>query len=144
MTSDYDEGARTIAAVHTDLVQYAVVSLAGLVLLAPLAFAVRRARHAARIAAWTIGITVTVALLITLVGGPDELVSPGGTENQATRAALDNLLPTWYLDATSLLTAAQLAAVVAFCVLLLRTSAADFYRSPRPQGPDGLWRQLAS
>ena len=142
LAPEYDP-ARRIGEIHLDLVEYAVVSFVGLILLAPLAFAVRRAWPAARVAAWTAGIVETIGSLIVLAGGPDELVSPDGIESPAVGTALENLLPGWYLGATSVLTAAELALTVAFCVMLFRTSAADFYGSGSPQGPEGLWRRAS-
>jgi hypothetical protein len=101
------EAAKRIGEIHFDLVEYAVLSFVGLILLAPLAFAVRRAWPAARVAAWIVGIVETIGSLIVLAGGPDELVSPDGIESPAVGTALENLLPGWYLGATGVLTAGR-------------------------------------
>lgn len=137
---EHESDVRRIAEVHAELVLFAGVSVAGLVVLAPLAFAVRRPRQRIRVAAWMAGIAYGAALAITLAGGPDELAAPSGLETPAERAAIEHLLPGWYVYATSLLTAAGLAAVVVFCVALARTTASDFYHAPAARGPDGLWR----
>jgi uncharacterized membrane protein YhaH (DUF805 family) len=138
VSTEYDTDVARIAEIHTELVIFAVISVVGLVLLAPLAFAVRRRWRAARMAAWIAGVGYAVVLTFSLAGGPDVIAGSTGLETPPEKVAIAHLLPDWYVYLTSLLTAAGLAAVIAFSILLAR--AGEFYRNVQATESDGLWR----
>ena len=82
---------------------------------------------------------MSFGLALVLASSPETLVSPDGSDTPAVSKALDDLLIGWYPSVTSVLVAAQLAAMLAFSLLLLRTASGEFYHRQREDGPAGLW-----
>ncbi len=80
-----------------------------------------------------------MGLALVLVSSPETLVTPDGFETPEVSKALGDMLVGWYPSVTSVLTALQFAATLAFSLLLLRTTAGDFYAPPPNEGPAGLW-----
>ena len=137
--ADHAAAASLVAEVHSDLLLHAVVDIAGLAALALLRLSVRRPWRIARIGAWISALVLSFGLALVVSSSPENRVSPDGFETPAAGKALGDLLLGWYPSVTSVLAAIQLAAMFAFSVLLLRTASAEFYRSPREDGPAGLW-----
>jgi hypothetical protein len=135
---DHIDAADQVGNLHGDLVLHAVLGVVGLVTLAPLSVAVRRPRPIARVGAWISALVLSAGLALVLASSPESLVSPDGFEAPEVRKALADLLFGWYPSVTSVLTAIQIAAMLTFSLLLLRTTSSDFYR-PQDQGPTGLW-----
>lgn len=125
--------AQLVTDVHSHLVVHAVIGVAGLVVFAPLSLAIRRPRRIARVAAWTGSVLLATGLAYIVATGPEALVLPTGMETRDVRVALDNLLAGWYPALTGTLAITVLVAGFTLSLLLLRTSAADFY--DRPRGP---------
>jgi hypothetical protein len=141
VVGDRDAALRLLADVRASLFLHLVVSIVGLLGLAPLAVSVRRPHPAARVAAWIIGALVCAGLILVIAAGPDSLVSPVGGEPPAVRDALDDLLIGWYPGLTSILVTVELAATAVYSVLLFGIHASDFYYSRR-EGVGGLWTVL--
>jgi hypothetical protein len=138
VSTEYESDVKRIAQIHAELVIFAVISVAGLVLFTVLAFAVRRRWRVARTAAWVVGFGYAVALAFAVAGGPDVLSGSTGLETPPEVVAIAHLLDDWYVYLTSLLTAAGLASVITFSILLARANA--FYRDTEATESEGLWR----
>jgi hypothetical protein len=136
---DRAAAARLLDELHSSLSFHAVVEVAGLVLLAPLGVVLRRQWKAARIFAWIAALVLAAGLGVAVASSPEAHVSPNGSEPPAIRQALENLIASWYPSLTSVLTAAQLAAMAVFSIYLLRSSSDEFYNPPPTEGPAGLW-----
>jgi len=128
-----------ITGLHSSLIMYAVICGASVALLAPLSVALWRPWQAARIAAWTVAGILIPAHAVMIVVGPDLLTLVNGSEPPEVRAAQDALLPGWYADVTGLLTSLLFVGMAAYVLLLLRTSARDFYIPLSHDGPAALW-----
>ena len=142
--ADRSDAAGLVAEIHSDLVLHAVISIAGIVSLAPLALAVRRPWSKARSAAWICGVVLSAGLAFALATSPENLASPNGFETAAVRRAMNGLVAGWYPGLTSVLVGAQLVATFAFSVFLLRASSAEFYFRPHQDGPASLHTFLRS
>lgn len=127
-----------VTTIHGNVALHLVLSIAGVLLLAPIAVAVRRPWPPARLLAWTVGLLLCAGLAFAIPTGTDALVSGSGLD-APVRAALEDLLPGWYGDVTTLLVAAQFGATIGFGVLLMRTPSGEFYHPPVTEGPAGLW-----
>jgi hypothetical protein len=128
-----------VADIHSDLLLHAVVEIAGFVALTLLSVLARRPWPIARIGAWISALLMSFGLALVLASSPETLVSPDGSDTPAVSKALDDLLIGWYPSVTSVLAAAQLAVILAFSLLFLRTTSGEFYHRQREDGPAGLW-----
>ena len=137
--ADNAAAAGLVADVHSDLLLHAVVGIGGLAALALVSFSVRRPWRIARIGAWISALVLSFGLALVLASSPENLVSPDGSETPAVGKALSDLLFGWYPAVTSVLMAVQLAATIAFSLLLMRTASGEFYHRPHEDGPAGLW-----
>ena len=128
-----------VITVHGNVALHLVLSVAGILLLTPIAVAVRRPWRPARVLAWTAGLVLCAGLALAIPTGTDALLSGSPLDGAQVRAALGDLLPGWYPDVTTLLIAAQFGATIGFGVLLLRGPSGEFYNPPVTEGPAGLW-----
>jgi hypothetical protein len=84
-------------------------------------------------------------MAIGIAGSPELDVFRGsGPEPAALRQARENLLVGWYPGVHGVLVALGIGALVAAAVLLVRTSASDFYRLRRQDGGPSLSSWAAS
>jgi branched-subunit amino acid ABC-type transport system permease component len=137
--ADQADASTLVADVHSDLMLHAVVEIAGLAALTLLSVVIRRPWRIARIGAWISALLLSFGLALVLASSPETLVSPDGSDPPAVSKALADLLIGWYPAVTSVIAAAQLAAIFAFSLLLLRTASGEFYQRQREDGPAGLW-----
>ncbi len=137
--ADQPDASTLVADIHSDLVLHAIVEIAGLVALTVLSVLVRRPWPIARIGAWISAVLMSFGLALVLASSPEALVSPDGSDTPAVSKALNDLLVGWYPAVTSVLVAVQIAAILVFSLLLLRTASGEFYRRQREDGPAGLW-----
>gem|GEM_PF-4901291 len=137
LAGDPDDGtgrARVIADFHATLVLHAAVTIAGLAVLVPLSLVLGRV-SGARVAAWTAIGALCSGLALVVASGPDARFGgdpPGPTSS-------DHLVAGWYPVATSVLVTIQLAVLVPAAVLLMRSSAGDFYHRADAAAAPGLW-----
>jgi hypothetical protein len=89
--------------------------------------------------AWSAGLLLCAGLAVAIPTGTEALVTGSGLDDPQLRAAVADLLPRWYGDVTTVLSAAQFAATIGFGILLMRTPSGEFYRPPGTEGPAGLW-----
>ena len=128
-----------VTTIHGNIALDLVLSVAGVLLLTPIAAAVRRPWRSARVLAWSAGLLLCAGLALAIPTGSDALLSGSALDNAQVRAALADLLPGWYADITTLLIAAQFGATIGFGVLLMRATSGEFYNPPATEGPAGLW-----
>jgi hypothetical protein len=122
---DRADARKLVIGVHGGLMIHAAICVTGVVVLAPLSLALRRRSRLVRPFAWGAAVLLTAALAFMI--GTDTQASLPGNINDAVSRAEDNLIAGWYPVLTSFLVAAQLAAMIAFAVLLLQASATAFY-----------------
>jgi hypothetical protein len=106
------------------------VSIATVVILTPLGFALQRPWQAARVLAWVGAAVLVLAVAVSIPGSPIMGTGPGFTAPTAISRAYDNLLPAWYLRAMAVWALVELAALLAFPVLLAWETSSEFYRGP--------------
>ena len=120
-------GADLVAEVRSRLGFNIVVALVAGLVLAWQGLAVRRPFPTARIATWCAALATVIALACGIAAGPEEPVSPTGRETLETRLALENLVAGWYTVVHGVIVAVEFVAIIALALLLMRTSARDFY-----------------
>jgi hypothetical protein len=133
------DGGEVLSALRSTLVLNTGIGVVAAVLLAGLGFAVRRPWQPARVAAWCVTTAVVTTTSCVLATSPELMATPNAQDPIDLQRATANLLPAWYPDVYSLLSAGLFAGLIAVALLLMRTSAADFYRQPSQTGAPGLW-----
>ncbi|GIF62103.1 hypothetical protein Ais01nite_01380 [Asanoa ishikariensis] len=117
-----------------------VVAVGVIVVFGALAAAIRRRSPAARVAVWVAAAAAVCLLGVGIANNPE--FSPTNGTDPVVEEAWSRLLPGWYSVVRSLLTAGELLTVLIPSLLLLRTSAGEFYR-PQVAEP-GLGAVLAA
>jgi hypothetical protein len=138
VVADPQGGRARVHELGSSLVVNLVVGIAGVLILAPLSFALQRPWRAARVAAWLAAMVLVGTLLVTIAGSPDALVAPSDLDPPAIGHAIANLLPGWYLPGTSVLSLAELAALAIFPILLALPGSGEFYRG-KDTGQHRMW-----
>jgi hypothetical protein len=123
---------------------YAIFVAALSILLLPMCLVVRLpGRPGVRIVAlWVIGVVLmTIAVGFAAVPDVSGLIDPTGLEAvpEALISAQHSLLPVWYTSLHQIALFAVSAVVIATMVLLLRESAADYFRKQHVGEDRGLW-----
>jgi len=107
---------------------YSVAVAAGaIVVFAVLAVVVRRRSTAARVAVWVAAVLAVCLFGVGLANSPENFSPPDGSR-AVVEQAWSVLLPGWYANARSVLITGELLTVVVASLLLVRTSAGEFYR----------------
>ncbi|MEV4622350.1 hypothetical protein AB0J74_27000 [Asanoa sp. NPDC049573] len=115
---------------------YSVAVAAGaIVVFAVLAVLVRRRSNAARAAVWVGAVLAAFVFGVGLANSPENFSPPDGS-SPVIAQAWSVLLPGWYANTRSLLITGELLTVAVASLLLLRTSAKEFYR--RQEAEPGL------
>ncbi|MGC9667637.1 hypothetical protein ACNTMW_13900 [Planosporangium sp. 12N6] len=125
--ADGRDSEAIIASVRSHMVFNVAVGIVGLAVLAVLAMAVRRRARPSRGGVWL----AAAALSFGLIGGAavsvDTIATPDATESAPLRAALQQLMPSWYSPTHSLITGMVIIGLAVAAFLLARTSDLDFY-----------------
>ncbi|GGM28923.1 hypothetical protein ACFFX1_47585 [Dactylosporangium sucinum] len=103
--------------VRIDMTNNLVVAAVGAVIVGVLVLVVRIPSNKVRVALWTLGPLLALALLCGIVGGPEWAVAPTGEEPQQVRDEYAQAVPGWYVTfhgITGLLAAALLIFVAVF------------------------------
>jgi hypothetical protein len=125
--ADVDDAAASVEQIRAALGYNVAVAAGAVVILGVLAVAVRRRSRVARAAAWVAAAIAVYAFGCGLAGNP-EIFTASNDARDVVEQAWSRLLPGWYSIVRSLLTTGELLGVLVASLLLLRTTAGDFYR----------------
>jgi hypothetical protein len=122
-----DDAADWVSQVQGALNYSLAVAAGAIVVFAVLALVVRRRTQAARMAVWIAAVVAVYLFGVGLANSPENFSPPDGSQ-AVIEQAWSVLLPGWYPTARSLLITGELVTVVVASLLLLRTSAGEYYR----------------
>lgn len=132
-----------INSLHGSLHNNFTVGVGLVLLLLPLAYAVRRPSRRIRTTVWVLAVVAWAALGCGLATGPEILSTPTGVEEPAVQHAWSDLLPGWYSGVHAVTVFLILAALTAAALLLTRADLATFYsRNDPPAGSTDVWSHL--
>ena len=122
------DGAELVASARSSTWFNGVVAIVGLLVLAGLAFAVRRRARRSRGGVVLGAAALAGVLLFGAAADRGTDATPDATQPEALRAALEQLTPAWYAPTHSVFVGVAVIGVIAAAIAVTRVSSIDFYR----------------
>ncbi|WP_238013573.1 hypothetical protein KZZ52_38600 [Dactylosporangium sp. AC04546] len=113
--------------VRIDMANNLVVTAVGAVIVGVLVLVVRTPSNKVRVALWTLGPLIALALLCGLVGGPEWAVAPTGEEPQQMRDEYAQAVPGWYVTFHGIAGLLAAALLIFAAVFVTRADMREYY-----------------
>ncbi|MET7395795.1 hypothetical protein ABZS66_20105 [Dactylosporangium sp. NPDC005572] len=113
--------------VRIDMINNLVVTAVGALVVGVLVLVVRTPSNKVRVALWTLGPLIALALLCGLVGGPEWAVAPTGDEPQQLRDEYEQAVPGWYVTLHGIAGLLAAALLIFAAVFVTRTGMREYY-----------------
>jgi hypothetical protein len=134
-----DQILQSLAELHGDLVYDTALAATSGLTLGVLGVAVRWPSRVARLIACCLAGIIAVALIIGYGASPENVVLVGSTAPAPIRHAAADLLLSWYPAWQSIAAGVEILAMITAAVLLMTSTAGDYYRRVRVDERTGLW-----
>jgi hypothetical protein len=134
-----DQILQSLGELHGDLVYDTALAATSGLTFGVLGVAVRWPSRLARLITCCLAGFIAVALIIGYGASPENVIQIGSAAPQPVRHAAADLLLPWYPAWQSVAAGVEILAMITIVVLLMTSTAGDYYRRVRVDERTGLW-----